>query len=107
MLMKKSWLIFLIGALTLFAQQKDKEKNLKDNILSDERSSNELKKNRLTTTALESSVDPTQYKVGPGDQLLISIWGQVNQQFPVMISPEGILLIPTVKSIDVRDLSLK
>lgn len=60
----------------------------------------------LKKEALESVIDPDVYRLGPGDQLLISIWGQVNESFPTFVSPEGLVLIPTVKEIDVRGLTL-
>jgi protein involved in polysaccharide export with SLBB domain len=56
---------------------------------------------------LEDVVDPTEYRVGPGDQLLISIWGQVSQSVASMISAEGVLIVPSVREIDLRDLTLQ
>ncbi|MBX7150656.1 SLBB domain-containing protein [bacterium] len=55
---------------------------------------------------MESIIDPDQYYVGPGDQFVISIWGQVNESFPCFVSPEGMIVIPSVKEIDVRNLTL-
>lgn len=56
---------------------------------------------------IEDVVNPKEYLVGPGDQLLISIWGQVSQSFASMISAEGILIVPSVREIDLRDLTLQ
>lgn len=60
----------------------------------------------LRKDALESVINADEYQLGPGDQLLISLWGQVNESFPVVVSPEGLILVPTVKEIDVRNLTL-
>ncbi len=60
----------------------------------------------LKLDALESYIIPEEYWVGPGDQLLISIFGQVNKSFTTGISPEGFLLVPTVNTIDVKNKNL-
>lgn len=90
---------------------KDKDKTASDN--SYERVKQAKKKsfdfNALTSNTniiLESIIDPDKYFVGPGDRFLISIWGQVNESFTSFISPEGFIVIPSVKEIDVRNLSL-
>lgn len=58
------------------------------------------------TTYLETPIDANKYKVGPGDELLISILGQVNEFFRTPISPEGKVIIPSVSVVDVKELSL-
>lgn len=55
---------------------------------------------------LESTIDENQYQVGPGDELLISILGQVNEFFRIPISPEGKVVVPSVSVIDVKELLL-
>lgn len=56
--------------------------------------------------ALEQPVDSTTYLLGPGDQLLIKMWGAFENQFLVEVSPEGFILIPTVSQIDVAGKTL-
>ena len=51
--------------------------------------------------ALETAVDPSAYVVGPGDFFSFNVWGAVEGQYPVEISPEGKLLIPSVGAIEV------
>jgi len=52
---------------------------------------------------LERPIDPDVYVVGPGDQLMLSIWGtlEFSQMVPVM--PQGEIIVPTVGTITVRD----
>lgn len=60
----------------------------------------------VKSTFLETPVDAKKYKVGPGDELMISILGQVNEFYRTPISPEGKVVIPSVSVIDVKDLLL-
>jgi protein involved in polysaccharide export with SLBB domain len=51
--------------------------------------------------ALDQPIDPLAYKLGPGDQIAIFIWGNIQAQYNLTVSPEGKLLIPTVGPIEV------
>lgn len=51
--------------------------------------------------ALECAVDPDTYIVGPGDIFSFNIWGALEEQVPLIVSPEGKLLVPSVGEIDV------
>lgn len=55
---------------------------------------------------MEGVIDTIQYIVGPGDILLISLWGDVEGRFPCMVFPQGNVIIPTMGSIPVNNLSL-
>lgn len=62
----------------------------------------------LSLQAVETAVDPNVYNVGPGDVFTISFWGPA---FPeplvvVPVTPEGLLIIPTVGSIPVAQQTL-
>ncbi len=46
--------------------------------------------------ALETSIDPNTYIVGPGDQFLINIWSTMEANFKTAVTPEGKLIIPTI-----------
>jgi protein involved in polysaccharide export with SLBB domain len=59
-----------------------------------------------TGIALESIVDPEQYFVGPSDVIAVSIWMSPPQNYPLTVTPEGTLIIPTVGEVMVADLSL-
>jgi polysaccharide export outer membrane protein len=56
---------------------------------------------------LEKSIEPEEYIVGTGDILSIDIWGEININYTLGITPEGNLLIPRVGSVDVGGKSLK
>jgi protein involved in polysaccharide export with SLBB domain len=58
--------------------------------------------------AVETAVDPNSYLVGPGDIFTISFWGPA---FPdplvvLPVTPEGLLIIPTVGSLPVGQQTL-
>lgn len=57
--------------------------------------------------ALEQPVDPRTYKLGPGDKITIFIWGNIQTQYDLTISPEGKLLIPTIGPVAVSGMYLK
>ena len=57
--------------------------------------------------ALEAAVDPEKYIVGPGDVFSFNVWGAMEMQIPVTVTPEGKLPIPYVGEIDISGLTLK
>ena len=58
------------------------------------------------TAATEGSVNPQEYTVGPGDRLLISINGLQEVNLTLTVNEEGMLFIPKVGLIDLRNLTL-
>jgi polysaccharide biosynthesis/export protein len=44
--------------------------------------------------SLSGPVDPDVYLLGPGDVLLLNIWGRVSRSVPIEVGPEGSALIP-------------
>lgn len=56
--------------------------------------------------ALDEPVDPKTYRLGPGDKLTIFIWGSLQAQHDLTITPEGKLLFPNIGPIDVSGLYL-
>lgn len=61
---------------------------------------------RLITPPLEQAVDPQKYTVGPGDNLLVSIQGEMSPDYALTVTPEGLLGIPTVGVLSVDGLML-
>lgn len=57
---------------------------------------------RIVTPPLEDPVDPDTYIVGPGDNLLINVWGDLSKNFAVTVLPEGLIVIPTVGELQVN-----
>lgn len=56
--------------------------------------------------ALERSIDPETYVLGPGDMLQIDLWGEMPTSFQTIVTPEGTLLLPTVGAIKAAGVSL-
>jgi protein involved in polysaccharide export with SLBB domain len=58
------------------------------------------------TVALDRPIDPSTYFIGPGDKLRIFIWGDIQAQYDVTITPEGKVLIPTVGPVNISNMLL-
>jgi len=56
--------------------------------------------------ALESSIDPEHYFVGPSDMIAVNIWMSPSVSFSLTVTPEGTLIIPTIGEVKVADLTL-
>jgi protein involved in polysaccharide export with SLBB domain len=54
---------------------------------------------------LEKAIDPDEYIVGPGDKLSINLWKESPAQ-EIVVTPEGLVLIPQVGSVKVNGLTL-
>lgn len=57
--------------------------------------------------ALLKAVSPEKYILGPGDSLIIQIWGGVDLYHKVTVTAEGKIVIPTLGTLDVRNKTLK
>ncbi len=62
---------------------------------------------KLLEQAFEQAIDPNEYVVGPGDYLLIDLGGDDQMNFQLPVTPEGMLIIPSVGSVRVDGLTLK
>src|SRR2546425_1261264 len=56
--------------------------------------------------ALESTVDPEKYYVGPSDVIAVNIWMSPPISFSLTVTPEGTLIIPTIGELQVAEQSL-
>jgi protein involved in polysaccharide export with SLBB domain len=54
---------------------------------------------QMLEQAFDKEIDSTKYILGPGDQLLIKVWGILEEQYLTDITPEGYLIIPTVTEV--------
>lgn len=54
---------------------------------------------QLIEQAFETAIDSAQYLLGPGDQLLIKVWGALDEQFTTPVTPEGYVIIPSVAEV--------
>lgn len=60
---------------------------------------------RLLTPPLERPIDPETYLVGPGDNFFVTL-GEQSQGYALTVTPEGLLVIPTVGQLAVNRLTL-
>lgn len=56
---------------------------------------------------LDRPVSRTEYRLGPGDRLTLSIFGYRNELFPLTVTPEGTIIIPTIGIVPVVGLNLE
>lgn len=61
---------------------------------------------RTLDGALEGTLDPGLYTLGPGDILEIGFWGDVNRQELVTVNPDGDILVPPVGPVAVAGKTL-
>lgn len=94
----------LTASITIGQEKKDSKKmDLFDFTIPDK---NPASLSSVTGIALESTVDPEKYFVGPSDVIAVSIWMSPPQNYPLTVTPEGTLIIPTVGEVMVSDLTL-
>jgi polysaccharide biosynthesis/export protein len=60
-----------------------------------------------SSPVLSGPVDPDVYVLGPGDVLLLNIWGRVTRSLPIEIGPEGNTLVPGAGPLDVTGRTLR
>ena len=96
--------VFLVFFLPFFVLHGQVKTNRFDNKKSEDKSreKNTIFDIQPSRPVLETAIDPKAYSIGPGDELLISIFGQANEYFATQVSPEGKVIIPTVSVIDVK-----
>jgi protein involved in polysaccharide export with SLBB domain len=109
--LKFVWLfIVLFLSQVLWAQRGDQASELKETTRSPvfdidlnqfEKTNEQLvPQQQFLEQVFETEIDSTQYIMGPGDQLLIKIWGVLDTQFITAVTPEGYVIIPSVKTPD-------
>ena len=59
------------------------------------------------TFQLLKVVKPSKYILGPGDGLVLNIWGSVQALYELTVFADGKIIIPTVGSLYVNGISLK
>jgi protein involved in polysaccharide export with SLBB domain len=55
---------------------------------------------------IDKTVDPDIYIVGAGDFIGVYLWGELDQDYPMRVTAEGYLLLPTVGPIQISDMTL-
>jgi polysaccharide export outer membrane protein len=61
---------------------------------------------RLTAIPMEGPVNPDRYIVGPSDIFQLGLWGPFAASYPVTVTPEGTIIIPSVGEVSVAGLKL-
>ncbi len=61
---------------------------------------------RTKSVPIEGAIDADNYIVGPNDLFTLGMYGYINQQIPLAVSPVGSVIIPTVGEVIVDGLSL-
>lgn len=61
---------------------------------------------RISGVPLEGPVHPDHYVVGPSDVFQVGLWGPFSVSYPVTVTPEGTIIIPTVGEISVAGIKL-
>ncbi len=54
----------------------------------------------------DKKIDPDEYYVGPGDEIGVYLWGELDREYINLVTPEGYFLLPTVGMFLVADHSL-
>jgi protein involved in polysaccharide export with SLBB domain len=101
-------LVFVTGlVLTATAQEKSKSRSLDDiDLMSTEKTSAASVQMPPAGVALESPVNPETYFVGPSDVIAVNIWMSPPVNYPLTVTPEGTLIIPTVGELKVTGMTL-
>jgi len=55
---------------------------------------------------IDKKIDPKTYILGPTDLIGVYLWGELDRDFRLRVTPEGKLIIPTVGAVQIADLSL-
>ncbi len=63
-------------------------------------------RDRTFSPGIEGMVDPTTYRIAPGDEMALSIWGSVDLTLPLEVTADGALIVPTVGMVPVGGLTL-
>jgi protein involved in polysaccharide export with SLBB domain len=56
--------------------------------------------------AMDAVLNPEVYNVGPNDVITVNIWSSSPKEHRLTVTPENVLLIPNVGSVDLKGLSL-
>jgi polysaccharide export outer membrane protein len=85
--------------------QESKSQTLQN--LLDEKKTQNIAVTQPGGVALESTVNPEKYFVGPSDVIAVNIWMSPPLNYMLTVTPEGTLIIPTAGEIMIVNLTLK
>lgn len=64
---------------------------------------------RLSPAAFEPNVNiptPASYLIGPGDEIIINVWGQTQLTYQLTVARDGYVVIPTVGKVQISGLTI-
>jgi len=96
--------LMLLGVLTQAQYQSQKERL--DDALAGVQGKAPLAISQPGGMALESTIDPKTYVVGPSDMIAVNIWMSPPVNFTLTVTPEGTMIVPTVGEIPVAGVTL-
>lgn len=79
------------------------ERQMKDKIFGYKIFTNE----RVTFEPVMNIPTPEDYQIGPGDELVINIWGAAQMNYQLPVSPEGFIQIQDLGPVNVNGLSIE
>lgn len=103
-------LFFVLRIPPVWGQRRGMETTQADSLKEVWRSKMQLQ--LMEAVALEGLIDPEEYVLGPGDEVVVNIWGDIitGEDLPIPpripITPEGKALIPTIGDLSVGNMSL-
>lgn len=100
-------LFFITSTSYIYAQTMTEREKTLELQLQQEMQKNKEFELKLLEEAYEGAIDPEDYIVGPGDYFSVIIWGEIQTSFQLPITAEGVLIIPTVGSLELAGTSLK
>ncbi|MDP2885472.1 MAG: SLBB domain-containing protein [Ignavibacteria bacterium] len=101
--------ITLVGCLVAFGQVKETTPTRERGLDLQQSASALMKEDlsaRLSAIPMEGPVHPDRYIVGPSDVFLLGLWGPFSASYPVTVTPEGTIIIPTVGEVPVAGMKL-
>jgi polysaccharide biosynthesis/export protein len=104
-------LITFIGCSAAFGQAKEQtQAQTRDKSIDMQQSASALLKDdasgRIPAVPMEGPVHPDRYVVGPSDIYQLGLWGPFSVTYPVTVTPEGTIIIPTVGEVAVAGMKL-
>jgi protein involved in polysaccharide export with SLBB domain len=60
----------------------------------------------LSFTPIDGIINPDEYILGPNDILQLNVFGGISFDYSLRVTPEGMVVIPTVNEVSVKNLSL-
>lgn len=101
--------IVLLGCVAAFAQVKETPTTREKGLDLQQNAAALMKEDlsaRISSTPMEGPVHPERYTVGPSDVFQLGLWGPFSVSYPVTVTPEGTIIIPTVGEVPVAGMKL-